>query len=204
MVARTGGRLLEPRAATTFAGTSIPAAVLPDCRILVRNLIAALCLSRLRRIQGLGHAVVTGRELHDADVVAEGIAEPEVGAIEVLFRLRSELDAATLQRLVGLLAVVGGEAERETGRALGNELADLRRRLLVHRRWPGQLEEDVASGLAGHSDGYPTHEPEVHVFGELHPEHADVKVDCLVLVEYEDARHVDPVVHRFCSCVRWL
>src|SRR6266571_5260321 len=40
MVTWTGGRLLEPSPSTTFGGTSIPAAVLPADRSLVRNLIA--------------------------------------------------------------------------------------------------------------------------------------------------------------------
>src|SRR5258708_9936930 len=111
MVARTGGRF-EPRAATTFAGTSIPAAVLPEGRILVRNLIA-LCLGRLRfrRVEGLAQPVVANRQLDDADVVAERVADPEVGSGKVLFRLGGALHAARLERLVGLAAVRRRKAE---------------------------------------------------------------------------------------------
>src|ERR671937_1208921 len=37
MVTRTAGRLLDPSPATTLGGTSMPVAVLPAWRILVRN-----------------------------------------------------------------------------------------------------------------------------------------------------------------------
>src|SRR5258705_12987453 len=107
MVTRTGGRLLEPRAATTFAGTSMPAAVFPAARILVRNFMSlCLCRAGFRRIERLGQAVVANRQLHDSNVVAERVAEAEVGAVEVLLRLGGDLDAAPLQGLVGLLAVI--------------------------------------------------------------------------------------------------
>src|SRR5260370_42529327 len=98
MVRRTVGRF-ERRAATTFAGTSIPAAVLPEGRILVRNLIA-LCLGRLGlwRVESLGQPVVANRQLDDADVVAERVANPEVGPGKVRFRLGGELDAPCLAR----------------------------------------------------------------------------------------------------------
>src|SRR4029077_8371150 len=167
MVARTGGRF-EPRAATTFAGTSIPAAVLPLSRIFVRNLIA-LRLGRLGfwRVQRLGQSVVPNRQLDDTDVVAEGIANAEVGSVEVLFWFRGELDTPGLERLVGLAAVGRGEAEREAAGAFRDDVAHLVGGLLIHRRRAGQLQENVASGLAGNSDGHPTHEPEVHVIGEL-------------------------------------
>src|SRR5260370_19800843 len=122
MVARTGGRLLDPRAATTCAGTSTPAAVLPAGRILVRNLIA-LRPGRL----GLGPDRGLPGELHDAQVVAERVAETEVDAIRVLGGLFGDFDPAGLQRLVGLLAVVRGKADREAARALADQLANLRR-----------------------------------------------------------------------------
>src|SRR5437867_437473 len=38
-VTRTFGRLPEARLSTTFAGTSMPVAVLPACKSLTRNLI---------------------------------------------------------------------------------------------------------------------------------------------------------------------
>src|SRR6267142_5178561 len=148
MVARTGGRLLDPRAATTFAGTSIPVAVLPACRILPRNLIA-LCLCRpgSRRVECLGQTVVANRQLHDANVIAERVAQSEVGAVEVLLRFRRDLDAARLEGRVRLLAVVRRESQGEPGRALRDELADLAGRLLVHPRRTRQLEQDIASRL---------------------------------------------------------
>src|SRR5258708_35142321 len=148
MVARPGGRF-EPRAATTSAGTSIPAAVLPEGRILVRNLIA-LCLGRLGlwRVESLGQPVVANRRLDDADVVAERIANPEVGSVKVLFRLGGELDAARLERLVGLAAVRSRKAEREAARSLGDDVANLVRGLRIHGRRPRQLDQTVASGLS--------------------------------------------------------
>src|SRR6266849_10475844 len=76
MVARTGGRLLDPRAATTFAGTSIPAAVFPAGRILVRNLIV-LCPGRLCLGPDRGLPVGLARQLDDAQVVAKGARNPK-------------------------------------------------------------------------------------------------------------------------------
>src|ERR1700682_3871041 len=205
MVARTGGRLLDPRAATTFAGTSIPAAVFPAGRILVRNLISLLCSRRLRFGPGRGLPVGLKRQLHDAQMVAEGIAQPEVDAVGVLGRLFGNLDAAGLQSLVGLAAVVRGETEREPRGALGDELADLSSRLLVHSRRAGQLEQDVASGLARNSDGQPSHGAEIHVSADLQAELPDIEIEGLVLVENKDAGQVDRVVHRSSSLVMvWL
>src|SRR6266566_6874544 len=196
MVTRTGGRLLEPRAATTFAGTSMPAAVFPAARILVRNFMSlCLCRAGFRRVERLGQTVVANRQLHDSNVIAERVAQPEVGSVEVLLRLRGDLNAARLERLVRLLAVVGGQTEGESGRAFGDELADLAGGLLVHSRRAWQLEQDVASGLARHADRHPPHEPEVQVVGELHAERLDIEIDGLVLVEDEDVGHVDRAVH---------
>src|SRR5258706_7482024 len=144
MVTRTGGRLLEPRAATPFAGTSMPAAVFPAARILVRNFMSlCLCRAGFRRVEGLGQAVVANRQLHDSNVVAKRVAQPEVGAVEVVLRLGCDLYAAPLERLVRFLAVVRGQAEGEAGRALRDELADLARGLLVHSRRARKLEQDV-------------------------------------------------------------
>src|ERR1700694_2237349 len=205
MGARPGGRLLDPRAATTFAGTSIPAAVFPAGRILVRNLIALLCPRRLRFGPGRGLPVGLKRQLHYAQVVAEGIAHPAVDAVGMLGRLFGTLDAACLQCLVGLAAVVRGETEREPRGALGDELADLSPRLLVHPGRTGQLEKDVASGLARNSNGQPPHEAEIHVTADLQAKLPDIEVEGLVLVENEDAGQVDRVVHRSSSLVMvWL
>src|SRR3982074_1623627 len=195
MVARTGGRLLDPRAATTFAGTSIPAAVFPAARILVRNLIA-LSPGRpgLGRRRGL--PVWLKGQLHDAQVVAERVAQSEVDPVRVLGRLLGDLDTAGLQGLVGLAAIVRGETEREPCGALGDELANLSSRLLVHPGRAGQLEKNVASGLPRNPDGQPAHGAQIHVTADFQAELADIEVDCLVLVENEDAGYVDRVVHR--------
>src|SRR5258705_13118667 len=124
MVTRTGGRLLEPRAPPPFAGTSMPAAVFPAARILVRNFMSlCLCRAGFRRVERLRQAVVANRQLHDSNVVAEWVTQPEVGAVEVILRLRGDLHAPRLERLVRLLAVIRGQAEGESRRALGDELA---------------------------------------------------------------------------------
>jgi len=49
-------------------------------------------------------------ELHDADVVAERVAQPAVDAVEALGRLVGELDALGLELLVGLAQIVGPQA----------------------------------------------------------------------------------------------
>ena len=78
------------------------------------------------------------------------------------------------------------ETEREPRRALGDELADLLGRLVVVRRRPGPLEQDLAVGIAGDADGQPAHEAQVDVGADLEAELADVEVERLVLVEHED------------------
>src|SRR5258706_15067871 len=114
MVTRTGGRLLEPRAATPFAGTSMPAAVFPAARILGRNFMSlCLCRAGFRRVEGLGQAVVANRQLHDSNTLAERAAQPEDSAVEVIIRLRGDVDAARLERLGRFFAENGGLAQRQ-------------------------------------------------------------------------------------------
>src|SRR5713226_4629654 len=130
----------------------MPAGVLPETRILVRNLIPR-CLGRLRfwRVESLGQPVVANCQLDDADVVAERVADPEVGSVKVLCRLRGELNAASRERLVGLAAVRSRKAEREAAGSLGDNVANLVRGLRIHGRRPGKLEQNVASRLARNS-----------------------------------------------------
>src|SRR4051794_18809938 len=75
-----------------------------------------------------------GGELHhlgEPEAVAGRIAEAGIDAVGPLLGRLDELDAAALELLVAGLAVVGGE-EHRAGEALGHEVADLGRRLLVH------------------------------------------------------------------------
>ena len=80
-----------------------------------------------------------------------------------LDRLLGELDPLGLQRLVVLAAIAGGEADGKPGRSLGDQLADVRRRSVVHCRRAGLFEQDVASRLTRHANGQPAHEAEVLV-----------------------------------------
>src|SRR5215212_1295936 len=142
--------------------------------------------SALGELGGVGWDERPRRGLHDADVVAERVAQAAVDAVEALGRLVGELDALGLELLVGLAQVVGPQAEREARRALGDELADLLGRRVVVGRGPGALEEDLAIGIAGRADGQPAHEAHVDVGADLEAELADVEVQGLVLVEHED------------------
>ena len=47
-------------------------------------------------------------------MVAEGIADPEIGAVGLLVRLLGDVDTLGFQRLKGLLRVGGGETRGET------------------------------------------------------------------------------------------
>src|SRR5260370_32190040 len=141
MVARTGGRLLDPSAAPTFAGTPTPAAVFPAGRILVRNLIALLSPGRLGLGPGRGLSVWLTRQLHDTKVIAERVAKPKVDAIRVLSRLLRDFHASGFQRLIGLAAVVCGEAQREAAGALADQLANLPGARLVHPGGAWLLEQ---------------------------------------------------------------
>jgi len=138
----------------------------------------------------------SGRELDDAEVVAERVAETTVDAIGVLGWFFAELDAARLKGLVGLTAVGCCEAEGEPTATLADRLANLGGGLLVHPGRGGELEQYVAARIAGDPDGQPAHEAEVHVIADLQPKFADIEIQSLVLVENKDVRDVDGVEHR--------
>ena len=126
------------------------------------------------------------RDLADADAVAERVTDAEVGAVGLLADLVGDVDAGGHQLLVEAVRVVGAEHDRATGGALGEEVADLGRGGLVHRRRSGTLQQDLAALVAGHVDRQPAHEAEVGVGVDLEAEDADVEVERLVLVEHEE------------------
>src|ERR1700690_390484 len=77
--------------------------------------------------------------LEDPDPVAEGIAKAHVGAVEVVGRLLREVgDPARPEGFVHCADVVHDEHE-PAHRALGDQLAELRRRRLVVERRAGLL-----------------------------------------------------------------
>src|SRR4051795_7269516 len=126
--------------------------------------------------------------LGDAEVVAEGVAEAEVDAVGLLDRLLADLHTLLLQLGVRLVRRGGAGEPKAADGALGEQVADLGRGLLAHRRRPGLLQQDAAVGVAGDVDGQPAHEAEVDVLPDLEPELADVEVQRLVLVEDVDLR----------------
>src|SRR3954452_10738341 len=82
--------------------------------------------------------------LRDAQVVAERVAQAEVDAVGLVDRLLGDLDALRLELGVGLVGVVGPEEQVASGGALGDQLPDLRGRLLTHGRRPGVLQQKRA------------------------------------------------------------
>src|SRR4029077_8837279 len=100
-------------------------------------------VARRRSALAGGHQLGIHRELDDPEVVAERVAQAAVDAVRVLDRLLAELDALGFQGLVGFAAVRRGEAERETAPALGDRLANLSGRLLIHPGRSWDLEQDV-------------------------------------------------------------
>lgn len=130
-------------------------------------------------------------QLRDSNVVAEGVAEPDVDTVRLLHRFLCEIDALGQQRLVGFPAVRGCEANREPRRAFRDELTDLPGGSLVHCRRPRFLEQDVASRLSRNSNGQPSHEPEVLIAADFETKLANVKFQRLILVEHEDVREMN-------------
>src|SRR3954452_6556426 len=135
-----------------------------------------------RRRTGAGVEAVSALHLRDAEVVAERVAQAEVDAVGLVDRLLADLHTLLLELGVGLVRVVAAEEEVAAGRALAEQLADLRRGLLAHRRRPGDLEQDAAGGVPGDVDRQPAHEAEVDVLADLHAQLADVEVQGLVLI----------------------
>src|SRR5918995_2814477 len=114
-----------------------------------------------------------GRRLGDAALVAERVAEAAIDAVGLFGWLLDELHTLGLELLVGLAAVVGGENERQAEGALGDQIADLGRDFVRHRRRAGLLQQDVVIGVAWHVDREPAHEAEVEVGADLEAELAD-------------------------------
>src|SRR5262245_34752918 len=96
--------------------------------------------------------------LHDTDVVAEWISNADIRAVGLLHRFLGDFNASRHQRIVGLLDIRGGEADRKPAGALGDQLAYLLGRRLVHRRWAWPLQQDVTILLTGDPDREPAHE----------------------------------------------
>ena len=93
--------------------------------------------------------------LKDPDRVAERVADAHVGAVEVVGGLLGEVgDAARLEGLVQGAGIVGDEDETAQ-RALGDQLAELRRGRLVVQRRARLLQGDLGARLAGNADGQP-------------------------------------------------
>src|SRR6267143_2695148 len=142
-----------------------------------------------------GHLLGGRRELNDSEVVAERVAQAAVDSVGVFGRLFAELDASSLQGLVGLPAIGCCETKREAAAAFADRFADLGGGLLVHAGRGRDLEQDVAAGITGYPNRQPAHEAEVHVGADLEAELADVEVEGLLLVEDEYVRNVDCVEH---------
>src|SRR5690606_38903275 len=141
--------------------------------------------------------------LGDPDVVAERIAQTAVDAVGLFGRLLGELHPLGAQFLVGLAAVVGGEDEAEAHGPLGEQVANLCGVLLRHRRRAGALQQDLPVRLPRDGDRQPAHEPEVDVRADLHTQLADVEVERLVLIEYEDRGVRNGVEHAAQATAGW-
>jgi hypothetical protein len=116
-------------------------------------------------------------------VVAEGIAERGVDAVEPLLRLLDELDALGLQLVVRRPAVVGLE-RAEAQVPAGDHAAQLPGdRLLDHRRL-GHDKHHRQLRAARRVDGEPAEPVHLPVDPDLEAE--DVDVEALGLVEVED------------------
>src|SRR5688500_14615580 len=133
--------------------------------------------------------------LEDPDRVAEGVADAQVGAVEVVGGLLGEIgDATRLQGLEQAADVVRLEDEA-VHRALGDQLADLRTGGLVVERRARLLEVDRDPGLAGDADRQPAVGALLEVVADLEPELVHVEVERLVLVEDVDRGDVQVLDH---------
>ena len=137
----------------------------------------------------------SGPQLGEAEVVAEGVTEAAVDPVRTIGGFLGELDAPAQQGLVRLAAVVRGEDEQATHRALGHQFADLPRGLLGHRRAARLLQQDLALRVTGNVDGQPAHEAQVDVGVDLQAKLADIEVKGLVLVKDVYLRVRDGVEH---------
>src|SRR5690625_845840 len=156
------------------------------CSVLVRTTAAGEVL--------LGDLLQWGL-LSDADVVAERVAQRTVDPVGLLGRLLGELHPLGEELVVGRLAVVCGQDGSRAHGPLGDQLAHRGCSPLRKHRRCRDLQQDVPVGLAGRSDGEPTHEAHVHVGGHLEAEDVDVEVEGLLLVEDIDAVDADSGDH---------
>src|SRR5690606_14788059 len=132
----------------------------------------------------------------EAKAVPERIADREVGTVELLGRLLGDLDTLGLQLGVQRGGVGGDETDRETGGALGDDVADLLRGGGVDAWWSDLLEQDLPVGHPLRPDGQPAHgASELHVGAHLEAQLAYVELQSLVLVEYPHVRDVDAGDH---------
>src|SRR5438094_6025912 len=97
-----------------------------------RARLSALCSAMYFESAAIVVLLRLRRRLREAQEVAEGVAEAAIDAVRPLRGLLRELDALRLELVVGPAAVVGREEQVPAGRALRDEVADLRRGLLVH------------------------------------------------------------------------
>src|SRR5437879_7262026 len=105
--------------------------------------------------------------LREPDVVAERIAQRAVDAVRTLRRLLAELDTLRTELVVRLAAVVRREEQVSARAALRDEIADLRRGLVVHDRLAGPLDQDGVAVVSGYRHRVPAHEPVVLVVVHL-------------------------------------
>src|SRR4051812_9177223 len=110
------------------SGVSEPSATLQG-----RVAAAAQGWRRPRGAPPPGRAGSGGAHLRDAEVVAERVAETEVDAVGLLYRLLGDLHALFLELGVGLVGVIGPEEQVAAGCALRDQLAHLVGGLLAHR-----------------------------------------------------------------------
>ena len=116
-------------------------------------------------------------------MVAEGVAERGVDAVEPLLRLLGELHAPGPQLVERRVAVVGLEgAEAEV--AAGDHAAQLPGDRLLDRRRLGHDQHHRQVGAARRVDGEPAEAVHLPVDPDLEAE--DVDVEALGLVEVED------------------
>src|SRR5713226_8605299 len=141
--------------------------------------------------------------LEDPDRVAEGVADAQVGAVEVVGGLLGEVgDAPRLEGLVQTPDVVRLEHE-PAQRALRDQLAELRGGGFVMHRRARLLEGDLGD-VARDAHRQPAVGTLLDILALLQPELVDVEVKSLVLVEDHDGGDVEFGDHRSFSPLRDL
>src|SRR6266851_3346330 len=167
-------------------------------------------LTSLEAARGLCRPGWSGRRLtgdlpllEDPDRVAEGVADAQVGAVEVIGGLLGEVgDAPRLEGLVQTPDVVRLEHE-PAQRALRDQLAELRGGGFVMHRRARLLEGDLGD-VARDAHRQPAVGTLLDILALLQPELVDVEVKSLVLVEDHDGGDVEFGDHRSFSPLRDL